>query len=175
MTATTQDYLEAAVLAMTNSGGGSAPTGALSAFAGTTIPDGWLLCNGAAVSRTTYADLFAVIGTKWGTGDGSTTFNLPNCNNRFLEGTTSTSSVGTYLSAGLPNITGSADYIYIRANANCFTGALSGNYATSSAWSAGTMPSINQLYFNASGSDSIYGSKSTVQPPSAYVLIIIKT
>ena len=41
------------------------------------IPNGWLLCDGSAVSRTTYADLFDVIGTTYGPGDGSTTFNLP--------------------------------------------------------------------------------------------------
>jgi microcystin-dependent protein len=46
-------------------------------FAGTAVPTGWLECNGAAVSRTTYAALFAKIGTAWGAGDGSTTFNLP--------------------------------------------------------------------------------------------------
>lgn len=54
------------------------PAGAVQAFASTSIPTGWLLCNGQAVSRTSYADLFAVIGTKYGTGDGRTTFNLPN-------------------------------------------------------------------------------------------------
>jgi hypothetical protein len=42
-----------------------------------TVPDGFLLCNGAAVSRTTYGALFAAIGTAYGAGDGSTTFNLP--------------------------------------------------------------------------------------------------
>ncbi len=45
---------------------------------------GWLLCNGTAVSRTTYADLFALIGTAFGVGDGSTTFNLPDCRGRTL-------------------------------------------------------------------------------------------
>ena len=54
----------------------SVPTGMISAFH--TVPEGWLQCNGAAVSRTTYAALFAVVGTKYGSGDGSTTFNLPN-------------------------------------------------------------------------------------------------
>lgn len=54
-----------------------APVGLIAPFGGTTAPTGWLLCNGAAVSRTTYSDLFAVIGTKYGAGDGSTTFNLP--------------------------------------------------------------------------------------------------
>lgn len=54
-----------------------APVGMIAPFGGTTAPTGWLLCNGATVSRTTYSDLFAVIGTKYGAGDGSTTFNLP--------------------------------------------------------------------------------------------------
>ena len=49
-------------------------------------PSGWLICNGAAASRTTYADLFAVIGTTYGVGDGSTTFNLPDCADRFIMG-----------------------------------------------------------------------------------------
>lgn len=78
----------------------SMPTGMLGHFY--SVPDGWLLCNGAAVSRSTYAALFAVIGTKHGSGDGSTTFNLPNLANRFVEGTTSIGSVGTFKSAGLP-------------------------------------------------------------------------
>lgn len=55
-----------------------APAGIVSAFAGTTSPSGWLKCDGSAISRTTYADLFAAIGTIYGAGDGSTTFNLPN-------------------------------------------------------------------------------------------------
>lgn len=54
------------------------PVGSISLFAGTTAPNGWLICDGSAVSRTTYANLFSVIGTTYGTGDGSTTFNIPN-------------------------------------------------------------------------------------------------
>ena len=53
------------------------PIGAILPFGGSTVPNGFLLCNGAAVSRTTYAALFAVIGTSFGVGDGSTTFNIP--------------------------------------------------------------------------------------------------
>lgn len=52
--------------------------GMISLFAGSSAPTGWLICDGTAVSRTTYADLFTAIGTTYGTGDGSTTFNLPN-------------------------------------------------------------------------------------------------
>ena len=82
----------------------SVPTGMISAFH--TVPEGWLQCNGAAVSRTTYAALFAVIGTKYGSGDGSTTFNLPNLHHKFIEGTNTQSEVGQSVSAGLPNISG---------------------------------------------------------------------
>ena len=58
------------------------PAGLISLFAGSTAPTGWLICDGTAVSRTTYADLFTAIGTTYGTGDGSTTFNLPNLKGR---------------------------------------------------------------------------------------------
>jgi microcystin-dependent protein len=54
------------------------PPGMISMFAGLSIPDGWVLCDGQAISRTTYASLFTAIGTLYGSGDGSTTFNVPN-------------------------------------------------------------------------------------------------
>jgi microcystin-dependent protein len=63
------------------------PAGFLGEFGGLTAPDGWLLCDGSPVSRTTYADLFAAIGTTWGAGDGSTTFNVPDLRGAFLRGT----------------------------------------------------------------------------------------
>lgn len=67
----------------TSSGGGdSTPIGTLLDFAGTNIPAGYLLCDGRAISRTEYSALFIAIGTTWGTGDGSTTFNLPNLSGR---------------------------------------------------------------------------------------------
>ncbi len=58
------------------------PAGIISQFAGETAPNGYLLCQGQAVSRTTYANLFNVIGTKYGSGDGSTTFNIPDLRGR---------------------------------------------------------------------------------------------
>ena len=82
----------------------SVPTGMILPFDGTNVPSGYLVCNGAAVSRTTYAALFAVLGTRHGEGDGKTTFNLPNAHRRFLEMTTTTSEVGETVEAGLPNI-----------------------------------------------------------------------
>jgi len=64
----------------------SVPTGALTAYGGATAPTGWLLCEGQAVSRTTYSALFGVLSITYGTGDGSTTFNLPDLRSRFPVG-----------------------------------------------------------------------------------------
>lgn len=61
-------------------------TGTVLPFAGSTAPTGWLLCFGQAVSRTTYANLFAVIGTTYGAGNGTTTFNLPDLRGRVPAG-----------------------------------------------------------------------------------------
>lgn len=61
-------------------------TGMVMPYAGTAAPSGWLLANGQAVSRTTYADLFAVVGTTYGGGNGSTTFNVPNLQGRIPVG-----------------------------------------------------------------------------------------
>lgn len=62
------------------------PAGCIFDFAGTSLPTGYLWCNGAAVSRTTYSGLFTAISTTFGTGDGSTTFNLPDYRDRFAVG-----------------------------------------------------------------------------------------
>jgi microcystin-dependent protein len=62
------------------------PIGAVIPYAGTSAPTGWLLCYGQAVSRTTYADLFAVLSTTYGVGDGSTTFNVPDLRGRVVAG-----------------------------------------------------------------------------------------
>lgn len=60
----------------------ASPSGSITMWPTATAPTGFLLCAGAAVSRSTYAALFAILGTAYGVGDGSTTFNLPNFNNR---------------------------------------------------------------------------------------------
>lgn len=70
-----------------------APVGTLQQFAGNTIPGGYLECNGAAISRSTYARLFSAIGTLWGAGDGSTTFNLPNGAGRVFVGVDADSNI----------------------------------------------------------------------------------
>ena len=66
--------------------GSVGPTGSIIAFAGINIPNGWLVCDGSAVDRSTYSELFDVISIYWGNGNGSTTFNLPDFRGRFLRG-----------------------------------------------------------------------------------------
>lgn len=62
------------------------PIGSVTAYAGSSAPSGWLLCAGQAVSRTDYAGLYTVLGTTYGSGDGSTTFNLPDLRGRVPAG-----------------------------------------------------------------------------------------
>lgn len=71
------------------------PVGSAIQFFGSSAPEGWMLCDGAAISRTTYAALFAVIGTTYGAGDGSSTFNLPDMRGR--------AGVGAGTGSGLTN------------------------------------------------------------------------
>ena len=77
------------------------PVGTVLPYAGKDLPTGFLLCNGAAISRTTYADLYSAIGTTYGSGDGSTSFNLPNLQNAKLLKGTSLAVVGNGKALGL--------------------------------------------------------------------------
>ena len=72
------------------------PAGSIIPFAGpdTSVPTGWMVCDGSAISRSTYANLYNVIGVAWGTGDGSTTFNLPDLRGVFLRGVAGTDTIG---------------------------------------------------------------------------------
>lgn len=161
-----------AVFKVKKFGADGALIGSVTWYAGTGTPENYLLCDGSAVSRTNYADLFAVIGTTYGTGDGSTTFALPNLVGRFVEGA---ATAGTYKEAGLPNITGShqideiikgfpiegAFYYY---DPTSRTRSL---YGTSD-YSAG------YIKFDASRSSAVYGNSNTVQPPALTLRPLIK-
>ena len=148
------------------------PTGSYIQFAGSQAPAGFLVCNGGAISRTTYSALFDVIGTTYGSGDGSTTFNLPDLTDKFLQGSTTS---GTVKDAGLPNITGANLYLYGDAALPKGEGALRadihrGYYATQ----PGNNYADYNVSFDASRSNSIYGNSTTVQPPALTCLICIK-
>lgn len=151
---------------------GCAIVGEVKWLAGNTAPDGYLLCNGAAVSRTTYAKLFAAIGTAWGAGNGSSTFNLPNLMDKTVWGGT---AAGSYKTAGLPNVIGELSN-FVGTSAPTVSGALSIPASGSSKFtndSAGNFK-VHRLSLKASDSNAIYGSSTTVQPPAAVLRPFIK-
>lgn len=129
----------------------------------------YLLCDGRAISRTEYANLFAAIGITWGVGDGSTTFNLPNLIGRTVWGA---NVAGEYKEAGLPNITGVLGSGTMRGQA---TGAFSKHSSiTHDVYTGGGSASVGSAYFDASASNPIYGKSSTVQPPAATLRPMIR-
>ena len=155
-------------------------TGMVIFTAGNTVPDGYLECYGQLVSRTTYAELFAVIGTIYGAGDGSTTFKIPDLLNRFIQGSNVVPAADKYVAAGLPNITGglpaNEEHKYkdgwtppdgygsfYRIMSNVVLG-----------WSDNDSYDNNFWGFSASRSNSIYGKSSTVQPPAVRMIPLIK-
>lgn len=146
----------------------SNPVGTIIAVAYTGVPEGYMHCNGAAVNRTTYVNLFNKIGTFYGAGDGSTTFNLPNTVARFLEGGI---GAGTYYEAGLPNITGN-----ISAFKSSISGAFVGSNNTNryDGWNDNEDEYAVSTSFDASRSNRIYGASTTVQPPAMTVIYCIK-
>ena len=154
------------------------PTGSYIQFAGSQAPAGFLVCNGGEISRTTYSNLFAVIGTTYGSGDGSTTFNLPNLTDRFLQGSTTS---GTVKNAGLPNITGdawngnpNAGGPYFSFHSGPFSAERGSTDSVLSAPINTTSDPNAVLHFDASLSNSIYGNSTTVQTPALTYLICIK-
>lgn len=83
------------LLQTTGGAGVTLSPGDLKPYAGNAAPAGWLECDGSAVSRTAYADLFGIVGVIWGPGDGSTSFNLPDLRGRALLGHDGTHAVGS--------------------------------------------------------------------------------
>ena len=143
-------------------------TGMIFAFAGNSIPSGFLLCDGSKVSRTTYKKLFNVIGTTYGAGDGSTTFTLPNLIDRFIEGS---SAAGKYIAAGLPNFKGTFNTDYASATGHITTQSVVVSQGISAAVSQNTDETVT---IDLSKASSIYGNSSTVQPSAIAVKMLIK-
>ena len=158
------------------------PTGMIFPWPGDTPPEGSIVADGRELSRTTYAGLFSIYGTKYGTGDGSTTFNVPDLDGRFIELTTDAGSVGQFVEPGLPNIIGSSELdTTVDGNSLIFLafGAFSrdvvqasGSYA--SYQSVSSVPRHGVFDFDASRSNALYGSGAVVQPPAIFGLACIK-
>ena len=147
--------------------------GALYIFPTNYTPDDCFSCEGYSLAISDYLDLYRVVGTTFNqAGDGAGTFRIPNYNitGRFLQPST---NVGIQIGSGLPNITGTIHYgatnsgsgggaFYTVSNAGCGDGDGDGGVYN---------PVIG---FDASRSNAIYGSSSTVQPPSQTVHVCIK-
>ena len=124
-----------------NESNASVPVGAVFYIASTTIPSGYLVCDGSAIDRTTYSKLFSVIGTSFGAGNGSTTFNIPDLRAKFIRSSgTSDGYSATFA------VTQDATYI--------------GNYTNGSTLTSGTLP---LPMGNADKGVSISGSKFDVR------------
>lgn len=136
-------------------GGGAAEgdkVGSIKLFGGSAAPEGWLMCDGSAVSRTTYSDLFNIIGTTYGAGNGSTTFNIPNIKGKTVVGldledtdfntlgATSGEKTNTLTLDNLPKRTG-----YIN-NLTLSTGAGGAALGTMSGWKASALGDGGETY-----------------------------
>lgn len=132
-----------------------------------TLGDNEIWLEGGTVSRTTYAELFAIYGTTYGAGDGSTTFVLPDFRNRTIWGA---NSFG-YIEAGLPNITGKISRFFVLNNLPS-EGALYGVGLGLSPVGGKENSSFTEIDLDASKSNSIYSNEvKTVQPPSIKVRV----
>ena len=147
------------------------PTGMIFPWPGDTPPEGAIVADGRELNRTTYKGLFNIYGTKYGAGDGSTTFNVPDLDGRFIELTTDAGSVGQFVEPGLPNIIGTIGDIrrgYTSASGS-FTVVNEGRSYNGNSDILGS-----KFDFHASASSSIYGASSVVQPPALFGLACIK-
>lgn len=162
------------------------PVGTILSFAGSKVPNGFLICDGSEVSKTTYADLYKVVGDLYGESGSEETFLLPDLRDKFVQG--ANDNLGTSKDAGLPNITGQVGYLKAIDDGNynesislregCFKN--SKNMTTTPPAQSvrnSTQDATNRtgtIVFDASRSNSIYGNSNTVQPPSVCLTFIIK-
>ncbi|WP_462370124.1 tail fiber protein [Oxalobacter formigenes] len=146
------------------------PVGTVEYFSMPTPPAGYLKADGRAVGRETYAELYSVIGTTFGEGDGQTSFNLPDLIDRFAQGS---AAPGQKVEAGLPNVTGNASNIMVGTNFQS-TGAFSTTVEGVSPTYGGTTSAAVRFNFSADKSNPIYGTSNTVQPPALTLLPCVK-
>ena len=147
--------------------------GQIIAFYGTTPPPHTLLCDGSEISRETYYELFNVIGTSEGEGDGATTFNLPDLRDRWIKYSGTENNVGEKIAEGLPNIHGTLQTGHSLA---LFTQKVgTGAFRVDTSLPDGSIRGTTGTYykgfiFNASLSNSIYGASTHVTPKSVALL-----
>jgi len=164
------------------------PTGEISMYGGSTAPTGWLECDGAAISRTTYAALFTAISTNYGVGNGSTTFNVPDFRGYFARGwdhgrgidtgralgTTQTGNVGTHTHSGTTASNG--DHTHNVTNAACGLGGGAYSNRPSSFASTGPTPGTDTAGAHTHTFTTDNGTQTgETRPVNLSVMFIIKT
>ena len=156
------------------------PTGGIINYAGNaSFPNGYLNCDGSAVSRTTYAALFAAIGTTWGIGDGLTTFNLPQLQNYFVRGAGGSNPAGTYEDQSIQSHTHSATatdsgHTHTTPHSASNQGAVGGGYVGGSVSSQDASNPTGTGFANISVSVAATGSAET-KPANYRLWFLIKT
>lgn len=162
-------YLENAIAQLE---GNFVLTGSILAIPYSTIPIGYLKCDGSSLLREDYADLFKKIGTTYGAADDYH-FNIPDYQGVFLRGFGgSAASLGTRQAQGLPNITGTFNNEMGRNPG--YSGAFYGGSGVSNNSGVPDGDGDSQTIFNASRSNSIYGAANEVRPVNMSVIWIIK-
>ena len=156
------------------------PIGTILPYGGATAPFGWFLCQGQAVSRTEYAELFAVIGTAFGSGDGTSTFNVPDMTGKTAMGVETDHALGASENGALPNVKSNESqslWAWNKSNSTGYNGALGvvtldqGYHATTE----GASGRFGTFVVDASKSSSIYTNGQTkVDPANVRVNYIIK-
>lgn len=177
-------------------GGAVIVPGSIMDWAGTIVPEGYLACDGSAISRINYPQLFSVLGTTWGPGDGSTTFNLPDFRGRVLIGANGSYPVGgtggsptvTLSVANLPahnhavtdpghthTITDPGHSHTVPASSSAGSaGALTGTALAGSTGTATTGITVNSATTGITTQNTGSGTAVNILPPYAVVMRIIK-
>lgn len=142
------------------------PAGSIICYSGENVPQGWLFCNGQAISRTTYHKLFNTIGTIYGTGNGTTTFNLPNLQDRFPMGK-GTSSLG--VTGGSDTITLTSDKIPSHSHTASLGSAGEHSHTATTDTNGSHTHSYTDAYFaEHSGPDNHFGTSANTDSNNDY-------
>lgn len=137
------------------------PSGQVSGFAMNSCPGGWVEADGSAISRTTYANLYSNIGTTWGAGNGSTTFNLPDFRAQFLRGWDHGAGVDKTLMSGVLT-SGSSTVTGLSSTASFYVGMPISGTGIPSGATVGTIPSTTSITLADSSGNPINATASSI-------------